>query len=134
MKNPPEESKRWLSQAQHDQETAKILFKEKRYSDVCYFCEQTSQKALKAYLYFKGERFINIHSVRALLEACVQHDSEFPRLFEEGGILDQYYLGPRYPDAVAPPAIPFEIFSGDQAKKALEICRKIITAVKKFIR
>jgi HEPN domain-containing protein len=129
MKNPPEEFLRWIKQAEHDLQTCMILFKEARFSDVCYFSEQTAQKSLKSYLYFKGERFIPIHSVKTLLEECAKYDSMFGKLLIEGGILDQYYLGPRYPDAIAPPAVPFEIFSQEQAKKALKISKQIFDMV-----
>lgn len=134
MKNPIQEFKRWLQQAEHDLETANILFHENRHSDVCYFCEQTAQKALKAYLYFKGERFLSVHAIKSLLEMSATHEPAFSELLMEGSLLDQYYLGPRYPDAVAPPAVPYEIYSQEQAQKALDICSKIVSRVKELCR
>lgn len=38
--------------------------------------EQASQKALKAYLLFRGERYISSHSVRELADWCTKFDEE----------------------------------------------------------
>lgn len=108
MKRAKEEGRRWLAQAEHDLESAKNNLKVKFYSDVCFMSEQAAQKALKAYLFFSGERYIPLHSVRELANHGVKYDKGLKRFIEPGMILDKYYILTRYPDALAPPAVPYQ--------------------------
>lgn len=131
MKNIKAEAMRWLEQAEHDLDAAKknleIL---KFYSDTCFLAEQAAQKALKAFLYFKGKRYVLIHSVAALVEAILEYDKEFEPLIKYGRKLDQYYIPTRYPDALAPPAIPFETYAKEQAEEALKYAQEIFNLIK----
>ncbi len=125
-----EERKRWLEQAEYDLEAAKALFEAKIFSYTCFLAEQSAQKSLKAYLYFKGERFVWEHSVQKLAEKCASYDKEFERFIEIGGILDRFYLATRYPDAVAPPALPYELYSPKEAEHSLQLAQQILNFVK----
>lgn len=131
MKNLKAEAMRWLEQAEHDLDAAKknleIL---KFYSDTCFLAEQAAQKALKAFLYFKGKRYVPIHSVVALVEAILEYDKEFEPLIKYGRKLDQYYIPTRYPDALASPAVPFETYTKEQAEEALKYAEEILKLVK----
>lgn len=134
MKNAKANSLRWLDQAKHDLEVAeKILKLLNFYSDACYMAEQASQKALKAYLYFKGERYINIHSVRELIVLCSKHDKKSEKFIECGMILDRYYIPTRYPDALAPPAVPYKSYTKKEADEAVNSARDIIRFVESSI-
>lgn len=134
MKNSKENALRWLSQAEHDLESAiNNLEKVKFYSDACFISEQASQKALKAYLLFKGERYILSHSVRELVVSCVKYDGEFNCLIEYGMILDKYYIPTRYPDALAPPAVPYKSYTEKEATEAVDYAKKIVNSVRKRI-
>ena len=134
MKNAKQEAIRWLEQAEHDLDAAKknleIL---KFYSDACFLAEQAAQKALKAFLYFKGKRYVPIHSVGALVETILEYDKEFESLINYGRKLDQYYIPTRYPDALAPPAVPFETYTREQAEEALKYAEEIFNLVNKKI-
>ncbi|MBM3253273.1 MAG: HEPN domain-containing protein [Candidatus Omnitrophica bacterium] len=130
MKNPKGNSLRWLDQAKHDLEVAeKNLELLNFYSDACFLAEQASQKALKAYLYFKGERYITIHSVRELIVLSSKYDKEFEKFIEYGMILDSYYIPTRYPDALAPPAVPYKSYTKKEATEAVNSAREIIRFV-----
>lgn len=134
MKNSKENALRWLSQAEHDLESAiNNLEKVKFYSDACFMSEQASQKALKAYLLFKGERHILSHSVRELVDSCAKYDGEFNCLIEYGMILDKYYIPTRYPDALAPPAVPYKSYTEKEAAEAVDYAKKIVNSVRKRV-
>lgn len=129
MKRPLEAAQRWFRQAEHDLQTAKLLLK-KSPADSCYFSEQTSQKALKAFLYRRGSRGQWEHSIAILAKRCSKIDAVFRRFVEYGGILDQFYIPTRYPDALADPAVPFESYSVEQAKEAIRLSTEILEAVR----
>ena len=134
MKNPKQTSLRWLKEAVSTLESARKIFsRNEDYNLVCFLSEQASQKALKGVAYFDGARTVPIHSIRELLKLSSEKHSELSGLMNDGAKLDQYYLSTRYPDAVAEPAIPSEIFSADQAGDSLKIAEKIFSASKKII-
>jgi HEPN domain-containing protein len=131
MKNPKENGLRWLEQAGHDLEAAKKNLEVLEfYSDACFMAEQASQKALKAFLLFKGERYVLVHSVNELVRQAVLYDQDFENLAKSGSILDQYYIPTRYPDALASPAIPYKSFTRKQAEEAVKIAKKILCLVR----
>ena len=133
MKNPKKTAQRWLAQAEHSLSVTQVLLDNGLWPEVCFHAEQTAQLALKAYLFFEGRRFVNVHSVRTLAEECINHDPGFAPLIDYGMILDRYYLSTRYPDALPDPAIPFESFSEPDARQALNFATEIVGAVRSKI-
>lgn len=55
---------RWLMQAEEDLSSAKYLFEGERYYLVCFLSQQIAEKAIKAFLYSKGEEIVTGHSVK----------------------------------------------------------------------
>ena len=133
MKNHVGEAHRWFRQAEHDLEVAQKHLKEKFFSDVCFMAEQSSQKGLKAYLFFTGERFVLSHSVTQLALDCAKKDKGFEAIIDCGKILDKYYIPTRYPDALAGPSAPFEVYTQSEAEEALKYAIKIVDLVRKKI-
>ena len=131
MKPTPETAIRWLRQAEHDLTIAQNHHKQGDYSDACFMAEQASQKTLKAFLMAKGQRSVPIHSVAQLAERCTGIDPDFKKLIAAGRILDQYYIPTRYPDALAPPAVPFESYTEEQAQRAVKTAESIYGLVAK---
>lgn len=127
------EAGRWLKEAFKDLKSAEIIYKEGIYSICCFHCEQAVQKVLKAFLYFKGERFIAIHSCVTLNEKCTEYDSNFSKFKEYVRKLDQYYIPTRYPDAIPFPQIPSEIYTKEQAEDAINITKEIYEFIKSKI-
>ena len=82
-------------------------------------------------LYLDGARFISTHSVSELIREASQKRPELLPLRAQAVILEQYYLTTRYPDAVAAPAIPSEIFTKEQAEEAYKDAEKVLEFVKK---
>lgn len=131
MKQKKLEAYRWLKQAKHDLLVANRNIEDKFYADACYSAEQAAQKALKAYLYFQGERFVWEHSVRELVKRCLKFQLSFQKFEDLGKILDQYYIPTRYPDALAPPAVPYESYTKKEAEEAVKIAKEILEEVEK---
>ena len=129
MKRPGETYRRWLDQAQHQLRVVEILLREGVWSDACFMAEQTAQMALKAFLFGKGRRMVPIHSVRELASQCSELDERFGEAVEWGKVLDRYYLTTRYPDALAPPAVPFDSFTEADAVQAHGYARDILKLV-----
>lgn len=130
MKNPREAARRWMEQAEHNLEVTKLHVQSGFWSDACFMAEQTAQVALKAYLYGQGERFIPIHSVYELVLECEKKDSAFGSAVEWGKVLDKYYIPSRYPDALAPPAVPYKSFTEAEAHQALSYADGIVSLVR----
>ena len=108
----------------------RTLFANGFWSGTCFQSEQTAQVALKAFLFFKGRRYVRIHSVRELALECAREDDEFSELVPHGAVLDRYYLSARYPDALPDPAVPFESFVEQDALQALEFAAEIVNTVR----
>lgn len=134
MKPSPEAGLRWLRQAEHDLNVAQSHQERDNFSDACFMAEQASQKALKGFLIAQGRRSILIHSVAQLSEECSQIDKDFSSHIAPARILDQYYIPTRYPDALAPPAVPFESYTPEQGDKAVQTARAIVSLVRAKLR
>ena len=133
MKKNKEESLRWFDQAMHDFEVAENNSKAGFYSDACFMYEQSVQKALKAYLISQGNRYVLEHSIQELAKLCMKYENAFKDVIEMGMILDRYYITTRYPNALAPPAIPYKSYTEKDGSEARKIAIKIIEIVKKSL-
>ena len=129
MKPSRETALRWLRQAEHDLTVARGHQGRGDYSDTCFMAEQAAQKALKAFLIAQGQRSVPIHSVAQLAERSARFDPDFTAHITPGRILDQYYIPTRYPDALAPPAVPFESYTQEQGEKAVTAAENIVALV-----
>lgn len=125
-----ETARRWLAQAEHNLSMAEALLESGFWAGACFNAEQTDQLALKAFLFARGKRNFNIHSVQELAKQCVNEDGDFSSVVEYGGPLDRYYLSTRYPDALPEPAIPFESFTDREARQALGYATEIVELVR----
>ena len=126
LKKPLETARRWLAQAEHNLNVARLLVDNGVWGGACFQAEQTAQLALKAFLFGKGRRSVTIHSIRELALACAQEDDSFSPFEDYGLFLDHYYLSTRYPDALPAPAVPFESFNRQEAEQALGFADEIV--------
>ena len=62
-----QEHEKWLKIAEVDLKSAKGLLKLQIFSTATYHCQQTAEKALKAYLAFKKHRIVKIHDLMKLI-------------------------------------------------------------------
>jgi HEPN domain-containing protein len=134
MKPGREAAQRWLRQAEHDLAISRGHQERGDFSDACFMAEQAAQKALKAFLLGHGYRSVPIHSVAQLTERCAQINPAFAVHITAGRVLDQYYIPTRYPDALAPPAVPFESYTQEQGAMAVAAAQAIVALVGQNLR
>jgi len=72
---PKDEAARWLDSASNDLDAAEWDLQGKFYNYACFKSQQSAEKALKAFLYFRGLRRLIGHSTHDLLQQCIQLDS-----------------------------------------------------------
>lgn len=117
--------KDWLRQAENDLVWAIDSISAGHYSGACFVAQQVSEKALKSLAYYRGADLVKSHSIYEIAKD-LQINGE---LLSAAARLDQYYITPRYPDAV-PAGAPFELFTKEQAEEAIGFARLFIEAVK----
>lgn len=127
--NELNEGKRWLDQAEEDLDDAKFALSGKRFNLACFMAQQSAEKALKGYLYFKGAEEIWGHSVAELCKDASSFDKEFESLKRKAAPLDKYYIPTRYPNGL-PGGIPSEAFDEDDAQKAISLAESVLLFVK----
>ncbi len=123
-----EEGRRWLEQTQSDLAVAKWNEQGNYHAAACFWAQQTAERALKAYLYFRGKRRVVGHSVLELAKECGRLDSDFVSLVEEIALLDRYYIPTRYPNGL-PGGVPAQVYRADEAQRALQLAEKTVALV-----
>ncbi|MDP2720514.1 MAG: HEPN domain-containing protein [bacterium] len=119
----------WLTKAFDDLSWTKANIKGGIWYGACFSAQQAAEKALKAYLLYKGKRLKKIHSLVALLEECRELDPSFEKLRTRCARLTVYYVTTRYPDI-----IDFAEFSKEKAVEALELAKRVVGFVEeKFV-
>ena len=131
-RNSLEEGRRWLLQAERDLDDAEFSLSGERYNLACFLAQQASEKALKAFLYAKGEERVFGHSVAELLKRAIEHDESFEEC-KSASVLDKYYIPTRYPNGL-PGGVPYEAFDEVDAKRAIELAKSVIEIVKKKLK
>ncbi len=119
----------WWEEALDDLATARDLLRLHRYSKVCYFSHQACEKALKALMIKKLNRYELIHSVAELLRR-LNNILDIPeKLIEKGEILDRFYIPTRYPNAW-PYGAPYKHYTREDAELAINYAEEVIKFVK----
>lgn len=130
--DPKGEAIRWLTQAEEEFKDASDLMTAGRFYLSLFLCQQSAEKALKAFIYLKEEEPVFSHSVAILLKLAISIDSDFKSL-KGAKRLDDYYIPTRYPNGL-PGEIPAHYYDDrDEVEKALTWSEKIIKLVKKKI-
>jgi HEPN domain-containing protein len=109
-----DEVQEWLRKAQNDLFSARILLEHDPpvLDTASFHCQQAVEKALKAFLVWKGVPFEKVHSLTYLLDLCQEREHRFASVREGAEDLAPYAVEIRYPGAVV------EI-SWEEAKEAL---------------
>ena len=132
MKASRNEAERWLRQAESDLAFAELGTREGFPAQACFTSQQAAEKALKAVLYLRGERFVPGHSLVDLLERAAAGAQTLLHLRDSARQLDQYYIPTRYPNGL-PGGIPAEVFSDVQAEDAVDRARSFIEAARTLL-
>lgn len=88
----------WLDRANEDIMSATLLQR----SDEClnnaaFHCQQTIEKALKAYILLKSNTLVDGHNLTWLCKKAMQYDSAFGEWLEGCASLSHCYIETRYP-------------------------------------
>jgi len=95
-----------------------------------FHCQQSKEKALKAFLYIhiKSIKVFYTHSIAELLQLAAEIDSDFEEV-ESSKKLDQYYIPTRYPNSL-PGGIPSRYYDDpEEAKDVKILAEKVIKLV-----
>jgi HEPN domain-containing protein len=95
MRNPKQEARRWLQQAQSDFAFLDVARQAHKYDTCGFLAQQTAEKALKAYLFHQGEELVFTHSFFRLCDLAAQYDPAFRDIREQVKLLDFYYVEAR---------------------------------------
>jgi len=136
MKKPKkEEAMRWFTHAKDEFNDADELRKRQRFYLALFHFQQSSEKALKAYLYLKVKSIevFYTHSINDLLNMVIEIDSEFKETLSAKK-LDQYYIPTRYPNGL-PGGVPSRYYDDPkEAENAMILAKSIIDLVDKKIK
>lgn len=88
----------WLYKANEDFMAAKELLKSELplTGVICFHCQQSIEKYLKAYLIYKDEEVEKTHHLESLMKRSAEHDAEFNGI--ELSDIDQFAVTVRYAD------------------------------------
>jgi len=92
--------KRWIKFAQRDYDTAynmSILHDPVPLEIVCYLCQQSVEKILKAYALAQSEPLAKTHDLKSVLKQCMEYDNEFGVFTDFCVVLTEYAIASRYP-------------------------------------
>ena len=133
MKNRPEhEACRWLDSASNDLDSADWDLQGRFYNYACFKSQQSAEKALKAFLYFRGLRRLLGHSTRDLLQECIRLDPSFEILRDDCTELDLHYLPSRYPNSL-PGGVPHLFYTKRRAEDVIACARRVMEKVKVLV-
>ncbi len=112
--------KKWVMKAINDINVAKHELAQSESEMVtdaiCFHCQQSVEKFLKAYLILKKIEIGNTHNLEFLLELCKKQDLDFGSL--DVGNLSFYAVAVRYPDE-------FHVPSVQESKESYKIASKV---------
>ena len=120
-----ENTKAWLTKAAKDLRRVEQLIstEEPDYEDAVFHCQQTVEKALKAFLTWHDQPFRKTHDIDALGRQCTPIDPTLDALVDKADRLTEYAWLYRYPgDANEPTVGDVE----ESCKVASEVLRAIL--------
>jgi HEPN domain-containing protein len=132
MNNNVQQARRWFEQSGHDARAAEVNRREGFSAIACFLCQQTAEKALKAFLYYQGERPVVGYSTFLLARRCQDYEQGFAALLDVCRSLDRYYIPTRYPNGL-PGGIPHEVFTEEDARHALEALERVMALVTSYL-
>jgi HEPN domain-containing protein len=92
----------WIKFADNDLLAAESLNKihPKPVEIICYHCQQSAEKYLKAYLIFKETEFEKTHNLNFILSLCIEKNVDFEIIKKEITRLNPYSVHTRYPSSI----------------------------------
>ena len=123
------EAQRWLDQAKSDMRAADGSLAAGSFEWACFQCQQAGEKAVKALYYSAGYDPWG-HSITKLIQ---DFPDETMALSLQGFVdharhLDKLYIPTRYPNGL-PDLTPFEVYTEEDARKAIGTARELIEQI-----
>jgi HEPN domain-containing protein len=119
----------WVIYGENDFKAAKENFKLGNFPLVCYLCQQTAEKFLKAFLISKGVKPPRTHLLQELADRCQKVNPNFKRIKNYAKKLEEYYIPTRYPVGVN-----LSDYTKAEAQSALNLAKIIIDFIKKLFK
>ena len=118
----------WLKRSESNLVRARVgkIRNEILYEDLCFDCQQSVEKALKALLINMDKQFPPIHSIARLLELIKEEGIEIPEAIKKAIILTDYAVKTRYPGELEP-------VKKEEYEEALVISENVFSWVLKMI-
>jgi len=126
------EAQRWLKQALHDRDAARLNREHGFHEHACFLAQQSAEKALKAFLYARGQGPVLGHSTLALAQEAAALAADFAQLEARCRRLDQLYIPTRYPNGL-PDGVPHDFYDGGLSEQALADLDVVITCAQRFV-
>jgi HEPN domain-containing protein len=120
----PAEARLWLKQAEHDLNDASLAAGQGRHALASFLSHQAAEKAVAAYLFFRGAEMVWGHALADLCQDAIALDPTFDLVATEAMLLDKHYLGARYPSAL-PGGVPAEAYDEHDSARAIEIAHGV---------
>lgn len=123
-----EEVQQWLNKSQRDLKVAWVLLnhEESLLDAVVYHCQQSAEKALKAYLTYQNVAFRKTHDLDVLVDLCALSEPSFQDLKDSADSLTPYATEFRYPSDTIEPDI-------SEAEEALTMTESVLNFVIKLL-
>ena len=95
------EAKAWMTKAWRDLETARRAASGQPpfYDIAVYHCQQSAEKAVKAFLIHHGKVHEKTHDIEVLVDLAGEADAQFSELADAADALTPYATRFRYPNA-----------------------------------
>ncbi|MEK7727501.1 MAG: HEPN domain-containing protein [candidate division KSB1 bacterium] len=96
---------------------------------ICFLCQGSAEKYLKAYLISKGWKLKKIHDLADLVGDAMGYDERFSALLSQAWILNDYTEAGRYPSDV-----DFESITAKEAEEAIKAAEEVAEFVLGILR
>jgi HEPN domain-containing protein len=119
-----DETRQWLQIAAEDLKSAEVLLQARPplLKQALFSCQQTVEKALKAFLVFNERPFGKIHDLDALGKLCFAIDPSLAPVVQPARWLTKYAVEFRYPGELEQPTV-------EESLKWLAVARTVLAEV-----
>lgn len=118
----------WLGRAGEDLQCAMLLLRDDDcYNCIAFHCQQTIEKALKAYILVRSDILVDGHNLTWLCKRAMKYNKAFAVWLNDSAALNKCYIETRYP-ADIPPNLKYDQVQGyyNMAKDLyMFICREM---------
>ena len=120
---------KWLNFAKEDLDTAKALLNGDFLFNrsICYHCQQSAEKDLKAYIIYLDLPLNKTHNLIKLVDQISELDKEITHLQQAVEVLTDYIVSARYPD-------DSDLIADEESKLAFRESEKISKYIRSKIK